>query len=291
MIGSGRAFGAVSVVNALANGKGVTASIGLRTEAEVEVKQGDGPWEVVVNGRRSTSALAVATVGEVIKSLEEDPTKYHGRIETRSEIPIGVGLKSSSSCSVAVALATFGAMGRRKVDDRLVLRCSSEASLKAGVSITGALDDAASCLLGGINMTDNLRFRIISSRRLKLLKVMLRIPRVPSARSSIVVGRIRRFKPLADSLIKMCKNGSCWTAMTLNGLLYSTLLGYESAPAVTALEIGAIGAGLSGTGPAVAAIFEPADGQRIEVLRRQWSKDGSSVLLCQANNRRGAITD
>ncbi len=66
-------FGAISIVNAIACGKGATASVRLTTEAEVEVEDSPGTWEVKVNGRRSESRLAVETVRSAMKIAGKDP--------------------------------------------------------------------------------------------------------------------------------------------------------------------------------------------------------------------------
>ena len=41
---------------------------------------------------------------------------------------------------------------------------------------------------------------------------------------------------------KEALNGNIWAALTLNGLVYSAALGYDSSPAVDALTAGAIAA-------------------------------------------------
>ena len=171
-------FGAISIVNAIAGGKGATASVRLSTEAEVELEAASGAWEVVVNGKKSESRLAVETVRQAIKSAGKDPDAYSGRVQTSSSVPIGVGLKTSSAASTSIALATYAALGQKAFDPKKVLDCSVQASLASGASVTGALDDAAGCLLGGLNMTDNLARKIVSSRLFdKKLKVVIVVPK------------------------------------------------------------------------------------------------------------------
>src|SRR5437879_13001743 len=159
-------FGAISVVNAIASGRGATAGVKLSTEAEVEMEESTGDWEVTVNGRRWSPGLATETTRCAIRSAGKDPVAFSGKVRTTSTIPVGVGLKTSSSSSTAIALAVHAALGGRVVDPKWVLDCSVDASLASGASVTGALDDAAGCLLGGINMTDNLERKIVSSKPL-----------------------------------------------------------------------------------------------------------------------------
>ncbi len=171
-------FGAVSIVNAIASGRGATASVRLTTEAEVEMEASKGDWEVYVNGERSGSGLAVETVRLAIKAAGKDPGAFSGRVRTTSSVPIGVGLKTSSASSTAIAIAVSAALGQKAFDPKKVLDCSVEASLASGASVTGALDDAAGCLLGGVNMTNNLARKVVSSKLFdKKLRVVIRVPK------------------------------------------------------------------------------------------------------------------
>ena len=90
------------------------------------------------------------------------------------------------------------------------------------------------------------------------------------ARPTITVDatRLRKFSSIANSLVELLPK-KIWEVMTLNGLLYSEVLGYDPKPALKAVEIGAIGAGLSGTGPAIAAVCEECD-----EIAEEWSSLG-----------------
>ena len=283
-------FGAVSIVNAIASGKGATASIKLTTEASVELEDSPGDWEVVLNGRRSESPLATETVRRAIMGAGKDPSKYSGKVETTSTVPVGVGLKTSSASSTAVALAVYAALGQRAFDPKKVLDCSIEASLASGASITGAMDDAAGCLLGGVNMTDNLARKVVSSRLFdKKLAVVIRVPKSGSRRSSVDPKFVRRFAGLAEVFFDLALKGDYWRAMVLNGMAYSSILKYDPFPALRAVELGALGAGLSGTGPAVAAVFDPAKAEERKALAKDWSEDGSTVIETETNNEHGRL--
>ena len=272
MRGAGKAFGAVSIVNALAGGKGATVGVALETDAEVELEE---------------ARLAVEIVASVLGSCGESPREYSGTISTKSDIPIGVGLKSSSSSSAAVALATSAALGK-ELSMRRVMLCSAEASLKAGVSVTGAFDDVAGCLLGGLNLTDNSRRRVVRSTPLRRsFKVLIMVPESSSERARVDLESVRKVSSVATAAYEMTLRGDVWTAMTMNGLLYSTILGYDPEPAMGALKAGALGAGLSGRGPAVAAVFDRRNREGIGKLLDSWHADGGRVIVTETNNRRG----
>jgi len=283
-------FGAVSIVNAIASGRGATASVRLTTEAEVEIEASKGGWEVSVNGESSGSRLAVETARLAIKAAGKDPDSFSGRVRTTSRVPIGVGLKTSSASSTAIAIAVFAALGQKAFDPKKVLDCSVEASLASGASVTGALDDAAGCLLGGVNMTNNLARKVVSSKLFdKKLRVVIRVPNARSRRGAVEPEFIRRFGGLTDLLFEMSLKGDYWRAMVLNGMVYSSILKYDPFPALRAVELGALGAGLSGTGPAVAAVFDPSKLAEIDALTKDWAEDGSTVIETETNNEHGRL--
>ncbi len=290
MKGRGTAFGAISIVNAIASGRGVTAGVRLKTDVTVQMVEGSGGWTSTINGRPVHSRLALEVVKVVLRSKGRDYRNHSGRIDTVSEIPVGVGLKSSSSSSVATALATLAAIGETHYDSERVLNDSVEASLSAGVTVTGALDDAASCLNGGINHADNLGRRVLRSEAINPpFKVLLKVPWERSRRGTASLDFVRKFSKLAETAFTMSENGDPWGAMVLNGIIYSSLYRYDTAPAMVALSLGALGSSLSGTGPSVAAVFG-ADAERaIELLRHEWERDGSRVLATECNNEAGRM--
>ena len=276
VIGEAKAKGAISIVNAVASGRGATLSVDLPTSAKVDVKEERGRWKVFQNGRQVESALASHTLRRTIMMLGRDPRAYSGSVETDSLAPAGVGLKTSSSASVAITLAVLSAFGSRYPDAE-VLGCSVSASLTSGVSITGAMDDAASCLLGGVNFVDNSSGRILSRVSLRRsLPVLIRVPGEESRRADVPARYVRRFSEVADSIFKIGIEGSTWKAMTLNGLLFSSIYSYAPSAALRAIERGALGSGLSGTGPAVAAVFD--DERDAGRLARDWADDGAEVI-------------
>jgi shikimate kinase len=288
LIGFGVAYGAASIINAVASGKGATFGLDLATKAKVTLAKGQG-WETVVNGRPASSQLAGETAKRALEMLDKKGD-WGGRLETWSEMPIGVGLKSSSSASLAVCLAVHSALGMHEFDAQNVLKCSAEASLTAGVSLTGAFDDAASCLLGGINHTDNGKMRLLKHGKFsKSLRVLARIPSETSRRELLGGFPVSKLSGVTSRLFDLSLAGDHWASMVLNGLLFSALLRYDSVPALRAIELGALGAGLSGTGPATVAVFDPAEADRVEELKEEWASDGAFVIDTKTSNKRGRI--
>ncbi len=140
MVGFGTAiaYGAVTVVNAIATGKGAALGVNLWTKAKVRLTGDKG----VVNGKilsdpNEDITLIKESVLTVLKYFHVE-NEFGAEVETESNIPIAKGLKSSSVASNALVLATIGAL-RKKVDDFTVLDFSVDASIKAKTTITGAL--------------------------------------------------------------------------------------------------------------------------------------------------------
>lgn len=290
MKGKGTTFGAVSILNGIAGGKGATASVKLGTESIAELEKAPGEWRVFINEKEIQSKLAVETVRLALKTAGKEANEYSGTIRTTTDIPSSVGLKTSSSSSSAIALAVFAALGQKAFDPQKIMTCSIEASLASGASVTGAMDDAASCLLGGINIADNLGRKIVRSKLFdKTLKVLIKVPKATSRRNTVDLVYMRKFGTVADVLFKMCMEGDYWRAMTLNGTVYSAILGYDPIAALMAVEHDALGASLSGTGPATAAVFEPKMKEEIKKLTEAWSSDGSRVIETETNNEHGRI--
>ena len=180
--------------------------------------------------------------------------EYGAKIETLSNIPVARGLKSSSAAANAIALATVTAL-KRSVDDSTIVNLGVDGALDAKVSITGAFDDACASFFGGVVITDNLKRTIV--KRFELIEKSVVLFFVPTEKKYTGSSNVKRIKSMA-SVVKVAFNealkGNYWQALTLNGIIYSTVLGYDSSLALSALDAGAVAAGLSGTGPAVTAI-------------------------------------
>src|SRR6267143_5348118 len=153
--------GAVSIVNAIATGRGATLGISLNVEANIHATPGIGIF--FENKESSLSSRLIKTVIEkAVPKTELEKNKI--RVLVKSEIPSGYGLKSSSAISSVVSLAC-AKLFRPKVADLEVLKYGVESSIQTKVSITGAFDDACACYFGGFVVTDNTNLRIVKSEK------------------------------------------------------------------------------------------------------------------------------
>ncbi|MEM3637663.1 MAG: shikimate kinase [Conexivisphaerales archaeon] len=289
MKGSSVTYGAISVVNAIPSGVGAAIGVSLQTRCSVQLEDGFGDYRVTINGVPVESRLALETVKLVLTDAGLDFRSFSGSIDTSTEIPMGVGLKSSSSASTAIALALCSAL-RIEVDFEKVLRWSCKASLNSGTSITGAMDDAAACVYGGLNVVDNRNGRVLMSREFAdEYSVLIHVPSVASKRDSIDLQLMGRFGNIMSAVIKTVLAGDVWSALTLNGIVISDLMGYNNELSLEAIKAGAVCSGVSGTGPAVVAVFRDGEDNSIDELSRMWGEEEGFVIRTKVNNRRAAI--
>ena len=247
MEGYGEAYSAITVLNAFATGIG--SAIGIDLKVRVRVKRSDEyRLRVMYMGREiPVDSRLVDTIVDYFRSrfhLEDELDIF---IDT--DIPPKVGLKSSSAVSNALITAMIDYLGI-EMEEYEILSLNSTLSLKAGVSVTGALDDAAASLKGGLVVTNNLRREILYREEIGRKEVL-----IVFLKGERETGRYRGidFSPIRDAVEfagEMLLRGLWREVAVLNGLIYSGYLGLNPKPIFKALEMGAETAGLSGKGPA-----------------------------------------
>jgi shikimate kinase len=267
-------MGAATILNAVASWKGSAFGIGLKTSAEVELDCSKG----IKGDVPGMDTRLVVRCAELV--LERFGLEYGGVVRTQSEIPVARGLKSSSTAANAAVLATLDALGER-MDLIDAARIGVMAAREVGVTITGAFDDALASMLGGVVVTDNREMRLLKREELHS-RVLLLVPEMRLYTKDTDVRRSRLIAPLADLAFDLAMAGDYGLAMTLNGFLYCGALGQPVEPVLLALEAGAVGASLSGTGPAYAALMGK---DRIEGLEEAWGRLGGRVIRTEVNNR------
>lgn len=253
--GTASCMGAITIMNAIPTGIGSALGISLRTDAEVNVSEGEPAIDVALFEEGEDDLLARECVIGVFEKAERELP--HVTVRTRSSIPISRGLKSSSAAANATILATARAIDL-KLDDLEVIKLGVKAAKKAGVTVTGAFDDATACYFGGIVITNNNELRIIRRDSLdrKDLMVILHVPERKIRKKGL---SRKTFDPVLErfqEVWKLVENGNYFEAMTLNGQLCSRALALKEDVSERAIKAGAIAAGLTGTGPATAIICD-----------------------------------
>lgn len=271
--------GAISIVNAVATGKGSALGISLKVVAEVELEKGHGV-------RFLTGKDSDRLVNNIIRNTipKEVIETNQITINIHSEIPIGYGLKSSSAVSNAVALACSRLAKQDDIDDYEILETAARSSLDAKVSLTGAYDDATACYFGGFTVTDNYSRRLIRSEKApENLSAIIFLPRNSTR------GDVRKLSNLSDIFMdafRLAEAGQYWKAMKLNGVLASAALSSRYTPVMAALENGALAASISGNGPSIAALACP---HKIDQIQWVLSKFEGRIIVSKVNNQKANV--
>ena len=240
------AYGGGSVLNAIATWKGSAFALNLPVEVVAET---------------SEELEAEGLLKEVYLRVKEECDLPPVKFEVKSSVPKAGGLKSSSAVSNAAVQALFKLCGV-SVGPYRILKASVEASKRAGVTVTGAFDDASASLLGGLVITDN-KEMIVEDRRALYLKAVV-LPKGGRGLSfEEIKKRLGTFRKEFWKVYEMLKEGKVFEAMTLNGLLVGAALGYDLEPIRRALEAGALSASISGNGPSVVALVEEGKEERV----------------------------
>jgi shikimate kinase len=272
--------GAISIVNAIATGKGATLGIDPTVEAIFEEKAGTG-ISLEFDQRQASSKLVTRTIEKIIPKNQLEKTKL--QVSIRSEIPTGYGLKSSSAISTVVALAC-SKLFKPKVTDFQILRAGIDASIETNVSITGAFDVACACYFGGIVVTDNFKRRIVRSEKAPTnLKVIVFVPK---SRKRGNVKALKNLVNVFDNAWNFAKNRDYWNAMILNGYATSSIL--DSNPKIISelIQNGAIGASVSGNGPAIAAVSKK---NNVSKIKKVFDSFEGHTSICNVNNKKAEV--
>lgn len=272
--------GAVSIVNAIATGKGATLGISLKTKAIVKISPGSG---VSIESRNKTisSRLINRVVQKVVPKSELE--KFKVEIVLESDIPTGYGLKSSSAISSAVSLAC-AKLFRPKWTDKQILLAGVDASIESRVSITGAYDDACGCYYGGFAVTDNYKRKIIKME--KGPKNLAAVIFIPKSRKRGNVKNLKNLRPIFEQAWELARDSDYWNAMILNGLATSTILNSDPRLITNLIEKGALGASVSGNGPAIAAISKKEDTVNIKKI---FSNLVGTTIVSEINNKKAEV--
>ena len=272
--------GAVSIVNAIATGKGATLGISLNVEAEIHVTPGAGLY--FENKESSLSSRLIRAVMErAVPKADLEKNKI--TVLVKSEIPSGYGLKSSSAISSVVSLAC-AKIFKPKIPDLEILKYGVEASIQTKVSITGAFDDACACYFGGFVVTDNTNLKIIKSE--KAPEDLVAVIFIPRSRKRGNVKKLKILGGVFSQAWTLASNSDYWNAMMLNGLATSTILNSDPRVLTDLVESGALAASVSGNGPSIAAI---AKKENVSNVKKIFASMDGSTIISEINNKKAEV--
>jgi shikimate kinase len=282
------AYGAATIVNAIALGKGAALGVDLWTKAEVILT--DDPKIIqseIISDPTEDTSLIEKTVARVFQYFDMED-RIGAKIKTWSNIPIARGLKSSSAAANAVALATLKALNK-KIDDLSIISFGVDAAFEAGVTITGAFDDACASFFGDIVITDNSKRRLLKHTQvLEDATVLFFVPKQKAYTANTNISRLQSVKSFVNVAFNEAMKGNYWNALSLNGFIYSSILGYDPDLALESLEAGALASGLCGKGPAVTAVVTT---DKIDQVKSVFQRYEGDIIEAHINHKKAAVID
>ncbi len=272
MTGIGKSHGSVTVINAMPCGIGATIGVALETVARFSAS-GSGREVRIMNDASENTEMARICVRRAYEAAgAEEPEGWS--LETDSQIPVSRGLKSSSCACNAIIRAVFDEIGF-EMDQVDLIRLGVGCAREAKVTVTGSFDDACGCGLGGLVLTDNRRDAVLERRDIGSYDVVIHVPEFKIRKTGLPLERLRAMAPEMESVIGMAMDDP-FKAMTLNGRLISEASEVDNSIAEKAMALGALGAGMSGSGPAVAIVVPSGEGAAF--AERMGLKPSETIL-------------
>ena len=285
-----RSPGSATIVNAIATGFGSAFGINL----DIVVKA-----ETIDSGIKCNPDLNIDT--SLMEICAKNVFKFHGidwedknfsnmgvKISTKSNLPPASGLSSSSALSNAVTLAVneliCSEFDKNPMHDIEIINLAIDSSFEAGVTITGAYDDATASYFGGVTVTNNMNREILIKDVMDNHKLLIYIPNIDSMTANSDVKRMKLLAPFVDMAFEKARHKEYYAALNLNGLLYSAALGFDASLAIDALEAGALASGLSGTGSAYVAIVDSESKENVKDIWDSYS-DSGRIIETEVDNR------
>ena len=277
-----RCPGSATIINAIATGFGSAFGIGLDIQCEART---------IGEGIRCSNDVGASTdlmdlcVEKVFERYEIDGNAFGLEIKTKSSLPMASGLSSSSASSNAVVAISSKIIseefGLKPLTDMEIINLAIDASIEAGVTITGSFDDATASYFGGVVVTDNKNREFIIREAMDDYNILVYMPNFHSKSGDSDVNRMRVLAPLVETAFEFAKNKDYFKALNLNGLIYASALGFDSGIAIDALQAGAIASGLSGTGSSFVAV---CDENSFDDIKDAWSSLEGRVIETEVDN-------
>ena len=282
MIKNVRCPGSATIINAIATGFGSAFGIGL--DIKCQAKSIDSGIKCF-NDVGASNDLMELCVRKVFDKYEINEDDFGLEIKTQSTLPMASGLSSSSASSNAIVAVSSKIISEEfnltQLTDLEIINLAIDASIEAGVTITGSFDDATASYFGGVVVTDNKNREFIIKEKMDDYKILVYMPNFIAKSGDSDVNRMRVLAPLVETAFDFAKNKEYFKALNLNGLIYASTLGFNSAIAIDALQSGAIASGLSGTGSSFVAVCEDST---IDDVKDVWSNLEGRVIETSVDN-------
>ena len=268
ILGSGTANGGISVLHALGLGRGCSLPIGLSTTVNIHDEHMDlhndhhGLLDAVLHCWRKKELPSPNSVGwEVI-----------------SDVPVGQGLKSSAALACA-ALRALNEYSWSGLSDSEIVDMAVESQINCGCTVTGSMDDAWSAVDSGWKLVDP---RLPASEAILfegeidedvVVLVVLR----GSREKAVNADSFSENQHLFERALASLTNGAVLDALSSNGMaVASSTDDFEALRTCNlAIASGALAAGLSGSGPAIAIVCYPTD---VHNVKNSMEQNGLEVM-------------
>ena len=274
--------GSATIINAIATGFGSAFGIGLNVECMAKTT---GSSITCSNDVGADNTLMELCVEKVFNHYDINSDEFGIDLKTKSSLPMASGLSSSSASSNAVVKVVSSIVSEefnlKKLTDLEIINMAIDASLEAGVTITGSFDDATASYFGGVVVCDNKKREFIIKEKMDEYPILVYMPNFISKSGDSNPDRMKLLAPLVETAFGFAKGKEYFKALNLNGLIYSATLGFDSSIAIDALEAGAIASGLSGTGSAFVAVVNDED---IDEVKDAWSKYEGRIIETNVDN-------
>ena len=246
----GSSHAGLGVVNAIgSNGLGACIALDLWTSVRLkECNRLEG--SIRVRGRN------IEVDKEILSAIVDVVKEYTGIsikgicVEGETIIPFRAGLKGSSSLVNAIIEAILKAHGKN-IDIETLALLGVEASKKANITITGALDDHLAVSGCGGYVTNNQQKKIVAHTPTLEGYVAISIQKEVDIRS-INPGRFTEHSTLYRIAWELARNNHWWEAAIINGIASSLALNLEIEHLAEVFSInGVVAIGVSGKSPTI----------------------------------------
>ncbi len=277
-----RSPGSATIINAIATGFGSAFGISLDIKCEAKtIPKGID----CINDVGADTKLMDLCVERVFNHYDISNDEFGISLKTQSNLPMASGLSSSSASSNAIVKVTSEIIAEefdlKPLSDLETINLAIDASLEAGVTITGSFDDATASYFGGVVVTDNKNRKFIIKEKMNDYDILIYMPNFHSKSGDSNVERMKVLSPLVEIAYDLACKKDYFKAINLNGLIYSSTLGFNSSIAIDALQSGALASGLSGTG---SAFFAIVDDDSIDKVHDSWMKYEGQVIETKIDN-------
>ncbi|MHA2028379.1 MAG: shikimate kinase [Candidatus Kariarchaeaceae archaeon] len=209
---------AITLLNAIYADFG--AAVGIDIPIYVEIKETNG---LSINTIPQNPPDLINTCLEIITE-ETGLTISDMEISTYSPLPAERGLKTSSaiSCALINALSDYYDL---ELNNQQIIQLAAKASIRTGVSITGAYDDAYASFTGGLVITENQTSLPVHHVDIGLTdEICLLIPNISTPKNSIDVSQYYMPEQLQREIVKNILDEYIDNAIRINTDFYAPKL-------------------------------------------------------------------